>query len=438
MNEIARNLNELIKSHNQSIFEMLSDFGRKAYYPKGILSQSAEANEKATRFNATIGIATEHDEPMHFSHIQKRLNGLLPKDIYQYAPPSGRIELRNEWYKKLLHNNPSLENKNINLPIVTTGITHGLSIVADLFINENDSIILPDKYWGNYQSIFCLQRGGSLKAFELFDKDGKFNVSGFRERLMEQKVSGKAIVLLNFPNNPTGYTPYEDEASGIISTLVEAADLGINIVLIIDDAYFGLFYEDSISESLFGRVAGLHKRILPIKVDGATKESFVWGLRVGFITFACEVPILEILEHKVEGVIRSSISSSSILSQSIILDSLRSDEYKLEKREKYEIMKRRALKVKDILTKEKYKEVWSIYPFNSGYFMCLKLLNVNAEELRVHLLDRYGVGTVSINPTDLRIAFSSVEEEDLEKIFEYIYQGVDDLKVKHLKPILQQ
>ena len=44
---------------------MLSALGRRLYYPKGILTQSAEARQKAHRSNATIGIATEGGEPMH-------------------------------------------------------------------------------------------------------------------------------------------------------------------------------------------------------------------------------------------------------------------------------------------------------------------------------------------------------------------------------------
>src|SRR5574342_290188 len=35
-----------------------------------------------------------------------------------------------------------------------------------------------------------------------------------------------------------------------------------------------------------GKLANLHPRILAIKLDGATKEEFVWGFRTGFITFA--------------------------------------------------------------------------------------------------------------------------------------------------------
>jgi hypothetical protein len=59
--------------------------------------------------------------------------------------------------------------------------------------------------------------------------------------------------------------------------------------------------------------------------------------------------------------------------------------------------------------------------------MCLKLKTVDAEELRVHLLDKYGIGTIAINQTDLRIAFSCIEEGDLPELFRLIYQGVQDL-----------
>lgn len=428
MNELAKKLNDDLLKYNVTIYHLLSELGKKLYYPKGILSQSAEASKKATRFNATIGIATERNTPMHFQHIQETLQGYSPEDVYPYAPPSGKLDLRLEWKRKMLRENPSLDDKSIGLPITTNALTHGLSLAADLFVDENDAIILPDKYWGNYHTIFHVRRGGCLRTFKLFDEFEKFNVLALRECLMEQKDIGKAIVLLNFPNNPTGYTPGEEEVQGIISVVEEAAEAGINVAVILDDAYFGLFYEGSVKESLFGRLAGLHPKILPIKVDGATKENYVWGLRVGFITFASENPeILEILEQKTKGLIRGTISSSSHLSQTVILHSLQSSEYEVEKLQKYDVMKRRAVKVKEIVSREKYNKVWGFYPFNSGYFMCLKLLNVNAEMLRLHLLNQYGVGTIAINATDLRIAFSCVEEDDLEELFELIYQGIQDL-----------
>lgn len=433
MSELAKKINDDLLKCNPNVYELLSNFAKKLYYPKGILSQSEEASKKAIRFNATIGIATEKNVPIHYEHIQKTLEGYSPEDIYPYAPTSGKYELREAWKQKLLKDNPSLRNKHFGMPIVTNALTHGLSIVADLFVDENDTIILPDKYWGNYHSIFHVRRGGHLKTFELFDENKKFNVVGFRECLMEQTDVGKAIVLLNFPNNPTGYTPHEDEVQGIIAAILDTAVAGINLAVILDDAYFGLFYEDSFKESLFGRLAGLHPRVLPIKVDGATKENYVWGLRVGFITFASDsTEILDVLEQKTKGLIRGTISSGSHLSQTIILHSLQSSAYEVEKQEKYELMKQRAMKVKEILDKEKFEKVWTYYPFNSGYFMCLKLVQVDAEKLRLHLLNEYGVGTIAINSNDLRIAFSSVEEEDLEELFELIYRGINDLLTKEV------
>ena len=90
-------------------------------------------------------------------------------------------------------------------------------------------------------------------------------------------------------------------------------------------------------------------------------------------------------------------------------------------------MKGRALKTKAVLDSGKYDACWDYYPFNSGYFMCLKLKHVDAERLRLHLLDKYGVGAISIGSTDLRIAFSCIAEADIQELFDLIYQAAQDL-----------
>jgi aspartate/methionine/tyrosine aminotransferase len=99
----------------------------------------------------------------------------------------------------------------------------------------------------------------------------------------------------------------------------------------------------------------------------------------------------------------------------------------VQKAEKLQVMKGRALKTKQVLNSGKYEKAWDYYPFNSGYFMCLKLKTVDSEKLRLHLLDKYGVGAISITKTDLRIAFSCIAEENIQELFDIIYQGVQDL-----------
>jgi len=435
MNPLAQQLNESIKKANPHIYDMLSSKGKNLYFPKGILSQGAEAKEKAFKYNATIGIATENGVPMYLPSIMSYLN-LPPQQSLTYAPSFGIPKLRETWQQLLFKKNPSLAGKKISLPIVTNAITHGLSVAAEMWIDENDVVLLPDKIWGNYTLILTVLHGAQIKNYELFSSHGGFNLTAFENTLREEaKGREKIVVLLNFPNNPTGYTPTREEGKRIAEILGNLAETGTNLVVLLDDAYFGLFYDDnSMKESLFALLTGIHSRIMAVKLDGGTKENYVWGLRVGFVTYGALLQgnsntCYDALERKTAGAVRGSISNSPHLSQSIILGSLNSENYKKEKEEKFAIMCKRATLVKEVLANNKYYEAWDVYPFNSGYFMCLRLKTVNAEELRLHLLNKYGVGVISLGETDIRIAFSCVEEEDIQDIFNIIFQAIKDVEI---------
>ncbi|WP_411350340.1 aminotransferase class I/II-fold pyridoxal phosphate-dependent enzyme [Paenibacillus sp. WLX2291] len=430
MNPLAVQLNDNLKQDSPYIYDMLSALGKELYFPKeGILSQSAEASSKAKKYNATIGIATENGKPMHLKVIQDSLSAFQPKDLYPYAPPAGKPELRTAWREKMIKDNPSLADKTFGNPVATNALTHGLSIVADLFADVGDAIIYPDKNWENYELTFGVRRGSEIVNYELYTDDMKFNSDGLREALLAQKDKGKAIVILNFPNNPTGYTPDVEDGHRIVAAINEAALAGINVVVVTDDAYFGLFFEDSMHESLFGELTGLHPRVLPIKVDGATKEEYVWGFRVGFITYGAQSSVaLNVLEQKTLGIIRSTISSGAHPSQTFVLHALQSPDFEAQKEEKFRIMKGRANKVKDLLNSGKYDDVWEYYPFNSGYFMCLRLKDVSAEAVRQRLLSEYEIGTIALGDHDLRVAFSCIEEAYLEDLYNLIYQAVLDVK----------
>jgi len=76
----------------------------------------------------------------------------------------------------------------------------------------------------------------------------------------------------------------------------------------------------------------------------------------------------------------------------------------------------------------RFRESFDVYPFNSGYFMCLRVKGVPAERLRVHLLDAYGAGLIASGEEDLRIAFSCLELEQIEPLFEVIHKGIQELR----------
>jgi aspartate/tyrosine/aromatic aminotransferase len=119
MNPIAHSLNQIIESGNPYLMEMLSDMGKNLFFPKGILSQSAEAKTKAYKLNATIGIATEKGRTMHFPSVMDSICSIRPKASITYAPSFGIPELRKTWQDSLFIKNPSLSGKTISLPVVT-------------------------------------------------------------------------------------------------------------------------------------------------------------------------------------------------------------------------------------------------------------------------------------------------------------------------------
>jgi hypothetical protein len=79
---LAQELNAVLEKEAPAVLAMLSGLGKRFYFPKGILSQSAEAKARAHRFNATIGIATEKGGPMHLPSLQKCFQGMEPRDLY--------------------------------------------------------------------------------------------------------------------------------------------------------------------------------------------------------------------------------------------------------------------------------------------------------------------------------------------------------------------
>ena len=435
MNPLADQLNQTIKYVAPHVFDMLSDVGKKLFFPKGILSQSAEAKEKAHRINATIGIAKEGGHTMRFDSVMASIANIKPSQSLTYAPSFGIPALRNAWLDEMREKNPSLAGKPVSLPIVTCGITHGIATFADVWIGPDDVIILPDMMWGNYSMIFSVRKGARIRHYELFTADGHFNLAAFEQAVRQEAATNRKItVLLNFPQNPTGYTISETEADAIVAILKDIAATGTYILAVTDDAYFGLFYEpETVKESIFARLCGAHPGILAVKLDGATKENYVWGLRVGFITYggtfdSDPTEIFDALERKTAGCIRGTISNASHLSQTVLLNSMQSENNDTEKKEKFAVLMERAKRVKQVSMDPKYANGWSVYPFNSGYFMCIRLKGGDAERLRVHLLDRYGVGLIALGSDKLRIAFSCMEATDVETLFDTIYQGIKELE----------
>lgn len=428
LDQQAGQLNAAIQASGTGVLEMLSGRGRAIYFPKqGILAQSAEAQGR--RINATIGTALEEDgAPMSLPCVAAQVR-LPPGQMVSYAPSPGQPELRRAWQALLLEKNPSLRGKSYSLPVVTSALTHGLSLCGYLFCDPDETVLLPDLYWENYDLVFSLAWGARLETYPAF-AGGGFNVEGLAEKL-RARAAGRVVVLVNFPNNPTGYTPTREEAFQLRDVLLAAAQRGLKLVVLVDDAYFGLVYEDGVmQESLFALLCGLHPNLLAVKLDGPTKEDYVWGFRVGFLTYGIGNATPELfaaLEAKTAGAIRGSISNCSQLAQSLLAAAYAAPDYAAAKQSKYELLRERYREVRRILAAHpEYAGHFTPLPFNSGYFMCLKMLRVDPEKLRRKLIADYSTGVIVMSGV-VRLAFSAAPRARLAELFDNIYRASVEL-----------
>jgi aspartate/methionine/tyrosine aminotransferase len=432
MNGLAEELNSVLDGTCAG--RLLSRLGRRIYFPQGIIAQAAEAKAGAYRTNATIGMAYRGGRPLILSAIADSMPTLSPEEAVAYAPTAGVERVRQVWKDLIVQKNPSVMPDKISLPVVVPGLTAGLAYAAELFVDEGNSLLASDPCWDNYGLIFQERRNAVLGGIPFFSAGSGLDmekVAGAVERAAE---TGAVRIVLNFPNNPSGYSPTQAEAEAFAGLILKTAQGGADVLVICDDAYFGHFYEKDIyPESLFARFASLHDRVLAVKIDGPIKEEYVWGLRMGFLTFGSRglgPGHYEALIRKAMGAIRSSVSCANTSAQYIILNALEDKRSAPEKEQFQEILGQRYRTVKKFVGDSGDHPALKPLPFNSGYFMCFRCQGINAETLRTELLAKHGIGTVSLGEHYLRIAFAGMDEEDIPGAYRIIYQTAADMLEK--------
>ncbi len=438
------------------LYKAFSELGKRIFLPDGIFYWSGRAKKEAELIG-TIGSAFGYEKdfidggssewvPCYLKDI-KRYTNLSIKEIVPYASIAGLPEIRETWkqwiIKKSEYNERTESEKLSRLerfmttPSITAGVTNGIFLCCSLFLNPGEYIICPNKRWGNYDNIIVKNIGAKIKSFEFF-KDGKFNNESLKDAIDEvSNVQDKIIILLNLPNNPTGYIPTITEANEFINLLRESQTLEKPIVVLVDDAYEPyIFGDDVIDKSIFYNLHQLDENIIPIKLDGITKELLLYGGRIGFVTIGLKPSWvsndeeLEMLKNeiinKLEGINRSSISNCNHFYQAItqkIFEENSMDEI-LETRNKVKtLLKKRYERINAELAKINNPNI-SVDPNSGGFFLFVNLnpQKIKASEFADHLLKRYKVGVIPIeklndNINGIRIAYCSI---DIEKIPEFI------------------
>ncbi|MDY7095188.1 MAG: aminotransferase class I/II-fold pyridoxal phosphate-dependent enzyme [Acidobacteriota bacterium] len=437
MSDLVTRINQTLDQEAPALARTLSPLGRRVVMPAGIPVQAREA--RAAAYNGTIGQLTDgHGGALTLPTMDRVLRSLGDEDrnrAFLYSPVAGITELRERWrrwQRRTLEAGAEASHPS-SLPLVTCGLSHSLSILADLFGGEGRTVIAPAPYWGNYNHVFTTRTGARILSAPAF-VDGRYH-SAFAEAAVaadpELGEDEPVLVILNLPSNPGGYSATVDERAEIRASLVRLAQQR-PVMVICDDAYAGLVYEADIPrESMFWDLVGQHPQLTPVKVDGSTKEFTFFGGRVGFLTFPYEPesPAAKALESKVMGMVRSTVGSPVASSQAILLQALREESIEEEIEAVRQLLERRYQVLREALD-QTHGDLLLPQPFNSGSFALLQLaptLGLDAERVRKHLLDEESTGLISIGRDYLRIAHCSVDVTELPELVRRLERGVSHL-----------
>ncbi len=217
--------------------------------------------------------APDFDTP---DYIKEAAIRALKAGKTKYTAAAGIIELRTAIAEKLKKEN-GLEYSPQQI-IVNIGGKHSVYEVMQAVLDPGDEVIMPTPFWVTYPE--AIKLAGAAPKVVQTDKGTGYKITPVQ--LQEAITEKTAMLLINSPNNPGGftYTPQEQKA------LAEVLE-GTNVCVLSDEIYEKLIYGDtkfvsfaSLSEDAFGRT---------ITLNGFSKAFSMTGWRLGYAAGPLEV-----------------------------------------------------------------------------------------------------------------------------------------------------
>ena len=238
--------------------------------PSASMALTARAKELQKQDPGIIGLAggePDFDTPYRISMAAIRS---LTEGNTHYSFGPGIPELREAIAKKLREEDgiPSVAQR----VLVTPGAKNAIYLAVNALLNAGDEVLLLDPSWVSYEPI--VQSAGGRAVRVKLDYRQNYAIT---RQLLEQAVTERTrLLILNYPNNPTGRILHPEEADTVEAFLLAHPQ----VYLLSDEVYEAITYGDARSISLGGR-ASIADRV--ITVNGFSKSVAMTGWRLGYL-----------------------------------------------------------------------------------------------------------------------------------------------------------
>ena len=371
--------------------------------PSGIRKFFDIASEMEDVVSLGVG-EPDFDTPWHI-----RDEGIysLEKGRTFYTSNSGLKPLREE-ISRYLNRRYNLNYDPLHEILVTVGGSEGIDIALRAMLDPGDEVLIPQPCYVSYLPCVTLADGVPV-TIEL-KEENEFRLT--KEELLEKITDKTKILVLPFPNNPTGAVMRREDLEAIAEVIIEH-----DLYVLSDEIYSELTYQgDHVS---IASLPGMRERTLTI--NGFSKSYAMTGWRLGYICGPQEIVAQMTKIHQF------AIMCAPTTSQYAAVEALRNGDADVAKmRESYNQRRRFLMHAFEEMGLKCFE------PFGAFYvFPCIKEFGLTSDEFAMRLLEEEHVAVVP------GTAFGDCGEGFLRISYAY---SIDDLKIalKRLERFIQR
>ena len=294
--------------------------------------------------------------------------------------------------------------------MVTVGGSEAIDIALRAMLNPGDEVLIPQPSYVSYVPCTVLA-GGTPVIIELEEKD-QFRLTP--EKLLEKITPASKVLILPFPNNPTGAVMEKSDLEAI-ARIIEEKDLFV----ISDEIYAELTYKEkhvSIAE-----IPGMQERT--VLINGFSKAYAMTGWRLGYAA-APEVILSQMLK-----IHQYAIMCAPTTSQYAAVEALKNGDADIARmKEAYDERRRYLLQALRDMGMECFE------PYGAFYmFPCIKRFGMTSDEFATRLLREESIAIVpgtafgDCGEGYLRVSYA-YSLQDLQRAMERIRRFVEKLE----------
>ena len=360
--------------------------------PSGIRKFFDLVSEKKGVISLGVG-EPDFDTPWHI-----RDEGIyaFEKGRTFYTSNSGLKELRIE-ICNYLNRRYRLTYDPLSEVLVTVGGSEAIDLAFRALINDGEEIIIPEPCYVSYKPCAILANAKPV----IIDLKAENDFRLTAEELKNAITNKTKILVLAFPNNPTGAVMTKKDLEEIAKVVIEN-----DIYVVSDEIYAELTYSGK--HTSIAEIEGMRDRT--IVINGFSKAYAMTGWRLGY---ACGPK--EIIQQMTK-IHQFAIMCAPTVSQYAAIEALKNGDSDIEMMKEAYNQRRRFL-----LNSFKEMDIPCFEPFGAFYvFPCIKKYGMTSEEFAMKFLEEENVAVVP------GTAFGDSGEGFLRISYAY---SIDNLKV---------